>query len=155
MRNVLAIADKELRSYFSSPIGYVIIGFFALLFAWFYNAYLDWFIETSQQMMGPGRTPNVNQQVIARPAAEFRRHHPVRDADDHDADLLGRKAVGHDRAAAHVAGDRRPDHPGEVPRRDGPLRRDARGHVPLDRDCSSTSAIPSGGPLPPATSGCC
>ena len=65
MRNVLAIADKELRSYFASPIGYVIIGFFALLFAWFYTSYLDWFLETSQQMMGPGRSPNVNQQVIA------------------------------------------------------------------------------------------
>jgi ABC-2 type transport system permease protein len=65
MRNVLAIAGKELRSYFSLPIGYVIIGLFALLFAWFYNAYLDWFLETSQEMMGPGRTPNVNQQVIA------------------------------------------------------------------------------------------
>ena len=65
MRNVLAIADKELRSYFASPIGYVIIGFFALLFAWFYTSYLEWFLETSQQMMGPGRSPNVNQQVIA------------------------------------------------------------------------------------------
>ena len=65
MRNVFAIADRELRSYFASPIGYVIIGFFALLFAWFYNAYVDWFLETSQQMMGPGRTPNVNQQVIS------------------------------------------------------------------------------------------
>jgi ABC-2 type transport system permease protein len=65
MRNVFAIADKELRSYFASPIGYVIIGFFALLFAWFYKEYVGWFLETSQQMMGPGRTPNVNQQVIA------------------------------------------------------------------------------------------
>ena len=41
MRNVLAIADKELRSYFASPIAYIIIGFFALLFGWFFYVYLD------------------------------------------------------------------------------------------------------------------
>ena len=32
MRNVLAIAGKELRSYFASPIAFVVIGFFALLY---------------------------------------------------------------------------------------------------------------------------
>ena len=31
MRNTLAIAQKELRSYFASPIGYIVLGFFALL----------------------------------------------------------------------------------------------------------------------------
>ena len=36
MSNVLAIAHKELRSYFASPIAYIVIGFFALLFGWFY-----------------------------------------------------------------------------------------------------------------------
>jgi len=29
MRNILAIADRELRSYFASPIAYAVIGFFA------------------------------------------------------------------------------------------------------------------------------
>ena len=47
MRNVLAIADKELRSYFASPIGYVIVGLFALLFGYFFYAYLDFFIQRS------------------------------------------------------------------------------------------------------------
>ena len=28
MRNILAIADKELRSYFASPIAYILIGMF-------------------------------------------------------------------------------------------------------------------------------
>ena len=29
MSNVLAIAQKELKSYFASPIAYIVIGFFA------------------------------------------------------------------------------------------------------------------------------
>ena len=32
MSNILAIAQKEIRSYFASPIAYVVIGLFALLF---------------------------------------------------------------------------------------------------------------------------
>jgi ABC-2 type transport system permease protein len=36
VRNTLAIADKELRSYFASPIAYILIGFFAQLFGWFF-----------------------------------------------------------------------------------------------------------------------
>ena len=36
VRNILAIADKELRSYFASPIAYIIIGLFSLLFGLFF-----------------------------------------------------------------------------------------------------------------------
>ena len=31
--------DKELRAYFASPIAYIVIGFFALLFGWFFYVY--------------------------------------------------------------------------------------------------------------------
>ena len=44
MRNILAIADKELRSYFASPIAYIVIGLFALLFGWFFYVYLHVFV---------------------------------------------------------------------------------------------------------------
>jgi ABC-2 type transport system permease protein len=64
MTNVLAIAQKELRSYFASPIAYVIIGLFALLFGYFFYAYLNFFVMQSQQMMMGGGTPNINQQMI-------------------------------------------------------------------------------------------
>ena len=37
MRNILAIADKELRSYFASPIAYIMIGLFSLLFGVFFG----------------------------------------------------------------------------------------------------------------------
>ena len=66
MRNTLAIAQKELRSYFASPIGYIVIGFFALLYGFFYWVYLSYFVQQSMQMMqmqGP-QAMNVNQQLI-------------------------------------------------------------------------------------------
>ncbi|CAN5715722.1 ABC transporter permease subunit [soil metagenome] len=65
VRNVLAIADKELRSYFASPIAYIIIGLFALLFGWFFYVYLMSFVRRSTGMagMGGGAT-NINQDMI-------------------------------------------------------------------------------------------
>ena len=65
MRNVLAIAGKELRSYFASPIGYVLVGFFALLFGYFFYVYLGFFIRSSEQMQMGGGAPNVNQHMIS------------------------------------------------------------------------------------------
>jgi ABC-2 type transport system permease protein len=64
MRNILAIADKELRSYFASPIAYIIIGLFALLFGYFFIAYLSVFVQRSSQMMMGGGAPNINQDMI-------------------------------------------------------------------------------------------
>ena len=66
VRNVLAIAGKELRSYFASPIGYVIIGLFALLFGVFFNLYLAIFVQRSVGMgqFGGGGAVNVNQDMI-------------------------------------------------------------------------------------------
>jgi ABC-2 type transport system permease protein len=65
VRNVLAIAGKELRSYFASPIAYVTIGLFALLFGVFFNAFLHAFLDDSQRaMMGGGGSMNVNDRMI-------------------------------------------------------------------------------------------
>jgi ABC-2 type transport system permease protein len=66
MSNILAIAEKELRAYFASPIAYVVIGLFAFIFGYFYIAWLDQFIRHSMQMAqfgGPGSF-NINQQMI-------------------------------------------------------------------------------------------
>jgi ABC-2 type transport system permease protein len=66
MRNVLAIAGKELRGYFSSPIAYVVIGLFALIFGWFFYVPLSFFNRQSMQMsMGMGGSLNINQMLIA------------------------------------------------------------------------------------------
>ena len=65
VRNIQAIAGKELRAYFASPIAYIIIGLFALLFGWFFYVYLSVFVRQSQQMaMMGGGTVNVNEQMI-------------------------------------------------------------------------------------------
>jgi ABC-2 type transport system permease protein len=64
--NILAIAHKELRAYFASPIAYVVVGFFAFVFGFMYASILNWFLGQSMQMgmgMGP-QTLNVNQQMI-------------------------------------------------------------------------------------------
>ena len=56
MRNIVAIADKELRSYFVSPIAYVVVGLFALLFGWFFVSSLSVMVRFSMQagMFGMG-----------------------------------------------------------------------------------------------------
>jgi ABC-2 type transport system permease protein len=67
MRNVIAIAQKELRSYFASPIAYIAIGFFALLYGWFYITLLNYFVRQSMQagQLGGGpQSVNINQMLI-------------------------------------------------------------------------------------------
>ena len=67
MRNVLAIAQKELKSYFSSPIAYIVIGLFALFYGYFYAVYLNVFLRDSMSMSQMGMSPqpmNVNQQML-------------------------------------------------------------------------------------------
>jgi ABC-2 type transport system permease protein len=66
MSNILAIAQKEIRAYFSSPIAYIVIGLFALLFGYFYVAILDWFVRQGMSgAMGMAPAPlNLNQQFV-------------------------------------------------------------------------------------------
>jgi ABC-2 type transport system permease protein len=65
MRNALAIAGKELRGYFASPIGWVINGLFALIFGWFFYTYLEYFVQNSMQaQMGQGGPMNINMSLI-------------------------------------------------------------------------------------------
>jgi len=63
MNNILAIAHKELKAYFSTPIAYVVIGFFALLWGYFFYAMLMFFNQQSLQFEGQGGV-SINQQLI-------------------------------------------------------------------------------------------
>ena len=65
MSNILAIAQKELRSYFASPIAYVIIGFFALVFGYFYIVSINVFLTMAMQMGLPGQGQiNINSMAV-------------------------------------------------------------------------------------------
>jgi ABC-2 type transport system permease protein len=65
MGNILAIAEKELKSYFASPIAYVIIGFFALVFGYFYVVSIEFFVRASMQMGMPGQGQiNIHNMAI-------------------------------------------------------------------------------------------
>ncbi len=69
MRNILAIAHKELKSYFASPIAYVVIGLFALLYGYFYAVMLQYFVRAGMNvnpMMGQ-QALNINQDMLKRP----------------------------------------------------------------------------------------
>jgi len=62
MSNALAIARKELTSYFASPIAYVVIGFFALMYGFFFYSLLLYFDR--QSLQAAGQPVNVNEQFL-------------------------------------------------------------------------------------------
>src|SRR5690606_32753760 len=66
LRNVTAIAGKELRGYFSSPVAWVLMGFWAIMFGYFFNIYLDFFVRQGLQGGGFGAPPatHVNTDMI-------------------------------------------------------------------------------------------
>jgi len=66
LRNISAIAGKELRSFYSSPIAWVMLGLFAAIFGYFFGAALTYFAKASMagQMGGGPQKVNVNLEMI-------------------------------------------------------------------------------------------
>ena len=66
MRNVLIICRKELRSYFASPIAYILLVMFGLIFGFFFWNELGYFVVAGMemQMRGEGMPMNLNEQII-------------------------------------------------------------------------------------------
>jgi len=71
VRSTLLICQKELKSYFVSPIAYLLMAFFGLIFGFvFYTSARDFVRYSFQaQMMGQGGPTNVND--IIRPLLQF------------------------------------------------------------------------------------
>jgi ABC-2 type transport system permease protein len=66
VRNVFIIWRKEMRSYFVSPVAYLLLAMFAVIFGFFFWNILGYFVFTGMesQMRGEMFPMNVNEQVI-------------------------------------------------------------------------------------------
>lgn len=66
MRNIFIICRKELRSYFASPVAYILLIMFGLIFGFFFwNALGGFVFESIQsQMSGQSFPMNVNEWII-------------------------------------------------------------------------------------------
>lgn len=73
MRNILSIAGKELRSYFHSPIAYLVMSVYALLCGFFFynqTAFVASQMLRMQMMGGAGAPPLSLNDYIIRPLVE-------------------------------------------------------------------------------------
>ncbi len=66
MRNVITIFEREMKSYFASPVAYGVMGFFALVSGYFFYVYVYMFVQrgVESQMMGRPTPMDVNEWVI-------------------------------------------------------------------------------------------
>ena len=66
MRTIWVICQKELRSYFASPIAYLLLTMFALIFGFFFWNAVGYFnlMSLESQMRGQSFPMNINEQVI-------------------------------------------------------------------------------------------
>src|SRR2546428_9622439 len=66
MKNVLVICRKELKGYFASPIAYLLMAIFAVIFGFFFYSAVAFFVVRGMesQMMGRSMPMDVNEWVI-------------------------------------------------------------------------------------------
>jgi len=60
MKNIWSVFKKETRSYFTSPVAYVVIFVFLLLVGFFFHSLISWFNSQSMQM---AQNPYYMQQI--------------------------------------------------------------------------------------------
>jgi ABC-2 type transport system permease protein len=66
LKNIWIICLKELKSYFASPIAYLLMAIFAVIFGFFFYSATAFFVMRGMeaQMMGRGQPMDVNEWVI-------------------------------------------------------------------------------------------
>ncbi len=80
MRNVWIICRKELRSYFVSPIAYLLLAMFAVIFGFFFWNVFGYFVIAGMesQMRGSMFPMNINDEIadhVPKEEAENDREH--------------------------------------------------------------------------------
>ncbi len=66
MNNIIIICQKELKSYFVSPIAYGLMAFFALIAGYFFYIATGYFVQAGMQsqMMGRQMPMSINEQIL-------------------------------------------------------------------------------------------
>ncbi|HEX4004913.1 MAG TPA: ABC transporter permease [Acidobacteriaceae bacterium] len=66
MRNIWIISRRELNSYFSSPIAWILLTMYSILFGFFFCSLVSYFVQNNMemQMMGQHSPVNINEQII-------------------------------------------------------------------------------------------
>ncbi len=64
--NIWTIARKELRTYFSSPIAYILIAAFLVIMGWMFNGILGYFAKAAAEasMYNSGKAPSMSAGLI-------------------------------------------------------------------------------------------
>ncbi len=67
MRNIFTICGKELKSYFTSPIAYLLMALFGLIFGYFFFSATVFFVNAGlrQQLGGQQQPMSINEYVIS------------------------------------------------------------------------------------------
>lgn len=73
MRNVWTIATRELRSYFASPIAYILLAMFAIIFGYFFFSAVAIFVDYASRVQPGMQAPpmNVDQFIIQPTLGNF------------------------------------------------------------------------------------
>ena len=66
MKNIWIICRKELRSYFVSPVAYILLVMFAVIFGFFFWNSVGYFVNMAMEatMEGEQFPMNLNEQVL-------------------------------------------------------------------------------------------
>lgn len=70
MRNMLAVAGKEIRAYFHSPIAYLVMAIYSVLCGFFFYSFVaEYLVQVFRTMEMGGPSPSLNDWII-RPLLE-------------------------------------------------------------------------------------